>query len=41
MQPISDMEERKYKKILNKRGINTLMLPLSTKGEKSDEQNPW
>jgi Ca-activated chloride channel family protein len=41
VQPISDMEERKYKKILNKRGINTLMLPLSTKGEKQNEQNPW
>jgi len=40
-QPISNMEERKYKKMLNQRGINTLMLPLSTKGEKKNEQNPW
>lgn len=41
VQPISNMEERKYKKMLNQRGINTLMLPLSTKGEKRDEKNPW
>ncbi len=41
VQPISDMEERKYKKMLNQRGINTLMLPLSTKGEKRNEENPW
>lgn len=27
-QPISDMEERKYNKMLNKRGIKTLMIPL-------------
>jgi Ca-activated chloride channel family protein len=40
-QPISDMEERKYKKMLNKRGINTLMLPLSTKGDKEHEKHPW
>jgi len=41
IEPISDMEERKYKKMLNQRGINTLMLPLSTKGEKRNEKNPW
>ncbi len=41
VQPISDMEERKYKKMLNQRGINTLLLPLSTKGEKRNEENPW
>jgi len=41
VQPISDMEERKYKKMLNQRGINTLMLPLSTKQEKRNEENPW
>ena len=41
VQPISNMEERKYKKMLNQRGINTLMLPLSTKGEKRNEKNPW
>jgi len=40
-QPISDMEERKYRKMLNKRGINTLLLPLSTKGDKRHEKNPW
>jgi len=41
VQPISNMEERKYKKMLNQRGINTLMLPLSTKGDKRNEKNPW
>ncbi len=41
--PISDMEIRKYEKMLNKRGVNTLLLPLNTKGEKRNEENikPW
>ncbi len=41
-QPISDMEERKYNQMLNKRGIKTLMVPLKGKGEpKNDETTPW
>lgn len=32
--PISNHEERQWDKILNQRGVNTLMLPLSNKGEK-------
>ena len=41
--PISDMELRKYNKLLDKRGIKTLMLPLPSKGVKKDEKNinPW
>ncbi len=41
--PISDMEIRKYEKMLNKRGVNTLLLPLNTKGEERNEENikPW
>ena len=41
--PISDMEVRKYEKMLNKRGVNTLLLPLNTKGERKYENNinPW
>jgi len=41
--PISDMELRKYNKMLDKRGIKTLMLPLSNKGAKQNEKNinPW
>ena len=40
--PISNMEERKWQKMLNSRGVNTLMLPLSRgKGDKRDEENPW
>ena len=42
--PISDMELRKWNKILNQRGINTLMLPLPTKENRQrnpDETNPW
>jgi len=38
--PISNMEERKWQKMLNKRGVNTLMIPLN-KGEKNNETNPW
>ena len=40
-EPISDKELRKYQKMLDQRGINTLMLPLKTKGEDSDELKPW
>jgi len=40
-EPISEKELRKYQKMLDKRGINTLMVPLNTKGEKSDELKPW
>jgi len=41
-EPISDMEERKYNKILDKRGIKTLMIPLESKGEpRNDETTPW
>ena len=41
-EPISDMEERKYNQMLDKRGIKTLMIPLSGKGEShDDETTPW
>jgi len=41
-EPISDMEERKYNQMLDKRGIKTLMIPLSGKGEPhDDETTPW
>ena len=39
--PISNMEERKWQKMLNQRGVNTLMIPLNSKGEQRDEKNPW
>ncbi len=39
--PISDMQERKYKKMLEQRGVNTLMMELPTKGENKDEIKPW
>ena len=38
--PISNMEERKWQKMLNQRGVNTLMIPLN-KGEKKNDTNPW
>ena len=38
--PISNMEERKWQKMLNKRGVKTLMIPLN-KGERQHETNPW
>ena len=38
--PISDMEERKWQKLLNQKEVNTLMLPLR-KGEKKNEATPW
>jgi Ca-activated chloride channel family protein len=40
-EPISDKELRKYQKMLDQRGINTLMVPLKTKGENSNELKPW
>ncbi len=42
-EPISDMELRKWEKVLNQRDIHTLMLPVPTKkGERSeDETTPW
>ena len=41
-QPISDMEERKYNHMLDQRGIKTLMIPLSGKGEPHEnETTPW
>ena len=43
--PISNMEERKWQRLLNKRGINSLMLEIDNKnkkrGENIDEINPW
>ena len=38
--PISNMEERKWQKMLNQRGVNTLMIPLQ-QGENKNESNPW
>jgi len=39
---LSNLEEKKWAKMLNNRELNTLMIPLKNKGEK-DEQNikPW
>ncbi len=34
------MEERKWQKLLNQKGIKTLMLPIS-KGDKQNETKPW
>ncbi len=39
--PISDKEVKKYQKMLDKRGINTLLVPLQTKGGKDEELNNW
>ncbi|WP_456485233.1 tetratricopeptide repeat protein [Hydrogenimonas sp.] len=42
--PISDMEVRKWNKVLNQRGIPTLMLPLPTgknRKRSPDETKPW
>jgi len=39
--PISDMEEKKYLKMLEGRKINSLMLPMKNKGEKSETIKPW
>jgi len=38
--PISNMEERKWQKMLNQKEINTLMLPIR-KGEQENETKPW
>ena len=38
--PISNMEERKWQKMLNQRGVKTLMIPLN-KGDKHNETTPW
>jgi Ca-activated chloride channel family protein len=38
--PISNMEERKWQKMLNQRGVETLMIPLN-KGKKDNETNLW
>jgi len=35
------MEERKWNKQLEKRPINTLMMPIKTKGETHENINPW
>jgi len=42
-EPISDMELRKWNKELNRRKIQTLMLPLETKpnGGEENEKSPW
>jgi Ca-activated chloride channel family protein len=40
-EPISDKELRKYQKMLDQRGINTLMVPLNTKGDDNHELKPW
>ena len=34
------MEERKWQKMLDKRGIKTLILPIK-KGENNDNTKPW
>ena len=40
--PISDIEEKKWKKTLDKRGVNTLMIPLEIKTRsKYNEKNNW
>lgn len=38
---ISDMEERKWRRELNKRGVSTLMLPLSKSDKKDENEKPW
>ena len=41
-EPISDMEVRKWNKVLNQRGIHTLMLPIQTETKGvEDEKHPW
>ena len=40
-EPISDMQERKYEKMLEKRGIKTLMVPLKTEGGPHEETTAW
>jgi hypothetical protein len=39
---LSNIEEKKWQKILDSRGVNTLMTPIRTKGEKNENNiNPW
>lgn len=39
---LSNIEDKKWAKMLEKRGINTLMTPIKTKGEKNENHiNPW
>lgn len=38
--PISNMEERKWQKMLDQRGVKTLMIPLNKK-ERQHDKNPW
>ena len=39
---LSDMEEKRWNKQLEKQKINTLLMPIQTKGEKNNEKiNPW
>ncbi len=39
--PISDKEVAKYLKMLDKRGVNTLLVPLNQKGDRHEETTPW
>ena len=39
--PISDMQERKYEQMLDKRGIKTLMVPIKTEGGSDEENSAW
>jgi Ca-activated chloride channel family protein len=39
---LSHLEEKKYQKLLNNRELNTLMIPLNTKGDKDEQKiKPW
>ena len=39
---LSNLEEKKWSKMLNSRELNTLMIPLKNKGEKNDKNiKPW
>ncbi len=40
-EPISDKEVRKYLRMLDRRGVNTLMVPLKTEGARDEELKPW
>ncbi len=40
-EPISEMQERKYEQMLEKRGIKTLMVPLKTEGDPHEETTAW
>jgi len=39
--PISDKEVKKYLKMLDKRGVNTLLIPLNSKGANDEELKNW